>query len=40
MTVIGVKYSSPSKEADQAAVKVKSFVSDEYKELVDLAALH
>lgn len=40
VTVIGVKYSSPSKEADQPAVKVKSFVSDEYKELVDLAALH
>lgn len=40
VTVIGVKYGSPSKEAEQPPVKVKSFVSDEYKELVDLAALH
>ncbi|KAK4590541.1 hypothetical protein RGQ29_020909 [Quercus rubra] len=38
-TVIGLKYVSPSKEDGQPALKVKSFVSDEYKELVELAAL-
>lgn len=40
VTVIGVKYASPSKEAGEPAIKVKSFVSDEYKEQVDRAALY
>lgn len=35
-TVIGVKYISPSK----AGFKVESFVSEKYKELVELTALH
>ncbi|XP_021731946.1 centromere protein C-like isoform X2 [Chenopodium quinoa] len=40
VTVIGVKYASPSKNAEEPKVKVKSFVSDEYKDLVELASLH
>lgn len=41
MKVIGVKYVSPAKETGgKPSIKVKSFVSDEFKELVDLAALH
>ncbi|KAA8540434.1 hypothetical protein F0562_024647 [Nyssa sinensis] len=39
-TVIGVKYVSPAKGEGKPTLKVKSYVSDEYKELVDLAALH
>ncbi|XP_034696752.1 centromere protein C isoform X4 [Vitis riparia] len=39
-TVIGVKYVSPAKGDGKPTIKVKSYVSDEYKELVDLAALH
>ncbi|CAL5439902.1 unnamed protein product [Camellia sinensis] len=39
-TVIGVKYVSPAKGNEKPAVRVKSYVSDEYKELVELAALH
>uniref|UniRef100_A0A803LNA3 Centromere protein C n=1 Tax=Chenopodium quinoa TaxID=63459 RepID=A0A803LNA3_CHEQI len=40
VTVIGVKYASPSKDAEGPEVKVKSFVSDEFKDLVELASLH
>ncbi|XP_041002159.1 centromere protein C isoform X2 [Juglans microcarpa x Juglans regia] len=39
-TVIGLKYASPTKEGGEPTLKVKSYVSDEYKELVELAALH
>ncbi|XP_048331285.2 centromere protein C isoform X1 [Ziziphus jujuba] len=39
-TVIGLKYASPAKDDGKPTLKVKSFVSDEYKELVELAALH
>jgi len=40
-TVIGIKYASPGEgKRDSRASKVKSFVSDEYKKLVDFAALH
>ncbi|KAK6912116.1 hypothetical protein RJ641_024209 [Dillenia turbinata] len=39
-TVIGLKYASPAKDGGSAKLKVKSFVSDEYKELVELAAMH
>ncbi|CAB4303196.1 unnamed protein product [Prunus armeniaca] len=39
-TVIGMKYASPGKGDGKAPLKVKSFVSDKYKELVELAALH
>ncbi|XP_019077697.1 centromere protein C isoform X2 [Vitis vinifera] len=39
-SVIGVKYVSPAKGDGKPTIKVKSYVSDEYKELVDLAALH
>ncbi|GMY34259.1 centromere protein C [Fagus crenata] len=39
-TVIGLKYASPSKDDGEPTLKVKSYVSDEYKELVELAALH
>nr|AAU04611.1 CENP-C [Arabidopsis arenosa] len=40
-TVIGIKYASPGEgKSDVRACKVKSFVSDEYKELVDFAASH
>ncbi|GLT71242.1 hypothetical protein SLA2020_432760 [Shorea laevis] len=40
-TVIGLKYVSPTKGDDgKPALRVKSYVADEYKELVELAALH
>ncbi|XP_061962848.1 centromere protein C-like [Populus nigra] len=39
-TVIGIKYESPQNDKGKPALKVKSFVSDEYKNLVELAALH
>lgn len=43
--MIGIKYASASpdekgKREKQRILKVKSFVSDDYKELVDSAALH
>ncbi|XWS16386.1 hypothetical protein CRYUN_Cryun34aG0082800 [Craigia yunnanensis] len=38
-TVIGIKYESPGKaDGENPTLKVKSFVSDEYKDLVELAA--
>ncbi|KAI3996172.1 hypothetical protein MKX01_022666 [Papaver californicum] len=41
LTVIGVKYESPPKSKNEKpAFRVKSYVSDEYKELVENAALH
>ncbi|KAJ6932662.1 hypothetical protein NC651_008178 [Populus alba x Populus x berolinensis] len=39
-TVIGIKYESPGNDNGKRALKVKSYVSDEYKDLVELAALH
>ncbi|KAF8400744.1 hypothetical protein HHK36_014044 [Tetracentron sinense] len=39
-TVIGLKYVSPAKGDGGPMVKVKSYVSDEYKDLVEQAALH
>ncbi|CAK7356641.1 unnamed protein product [Dovyalis caffra] len=39
-TVIGMKYESPGNDKGKPALKVKSFVSDQYKDLVELAALH
>ncbi|KAJ6415914.1 hypothetical protein OIU84_004660 [Salix udensis] len=39
-TVIGIKYESPGNDKGKHALKVKSYVSDEYKDLVELAALH
>lgn len=39
-TVIGVKYESPGKADGKPGLKVKSFVSDEYKELLELVAWH
>lgn len=41
-TVIGIKYESPGKngKGETRALKVKSFVSDDYKGLVESAALH
>nr|XP_034900009.1 centromere protein C-like isoform X3 [Populus alba] len=39
-TVIGIKYESPGNDKGKRALKVKSYVSDEYKDLVELAALH
>ncbi|KAI6690013.1 hypothetical protein NL676_026841 [Syzygium grande] len=39
-TVIGIKYVSPGKANGKPTMKVKSYVSDEYKELVELASLH
>ncbi|KAI3684262.1 hypothetical protein L6452_33483 [Arctium lappa] len=39
-TVIGVKYISPTKDNGKPGFKVESFVSDKYKELVELIALH
>ncbi|XP_010459103.1 PREDICTED: uncharacterized protein LOC104740251 isoform X2 [Camelina sativa] len=40
-TVIGIKYGSPGDgKSDKRASKVKSYVSDDYKDLVDFAALH
>lgn len=41
LKVIGVKYVSPAKgSGGKSELKVKSYVSEEYKELVELAALH
>ncbi|KAI3923620.1 hypothetical protein MKW98_011250 [Papaver atlanticum] len=41
LTVIGVKYDSPPKsKLEKPTFRVKSYVSDEYKELVENAALH
>lgn len=38
-TVIGIKYESPVRpDSKNATLKVKSFVSDEYKDLVERAA--
>ncbi|KAM7483715.1 hypothetical protein LguiB_008298 [Lonicera macranthoides] len=39
-TVIGVKYISPTKGNANPTFRVQSYVSDDYKELVELAALH
>ncbi|XP_030525600.1 centromere protein C isoform X2 [Rhodamnia argentea] len=39
-TVIGIKYVSPGKADGKSTMRVKSYVSDEYKELVELASLH
>ncbi|XP_059642425.1 centromere protein C isoform X2 [Cornus florida] len=39
-SVIGVKYASPVKGNEKPTIKVKSYVPDKYKELVELAALH
>lgn len=40
-TIIGVKYISPAKEKGKPEhFRVESFVSDKYKDLVDLASLH
>ncbi|XP_062089594.1 centromere protein C isoform X2 [Humulus lupulus] len=39
-TVIGLKYASPDKGNGKLALKVRSYVSDEHKELLELAALH
>lgn len=39
-TVIGIKYESPGNDKGKRALKVKSYVSDEYKDLVEIAALH
>lgn len=37
-TVIGIKYESPGNADGKPGIKVKSFVSDKYKDLVELAA--
>ncbi|KAI9161259.1 hypothetical protein LWI28_015793 [Acer negundo] len=37
-TVIGIKYESPGKENGKPALKVKSFVSDQYQDLIEQAA--
>ncbi|KAJ0006669.1 hypothetical protein Pint_29915 [Pistacia integerrima] len=37
-TVIGIKYASPGTNDGKPTIKVKSYVSDQYKDLVDLAA--
>ncbi|XP_015573827.2 centromere protein C [Ricinus communis] len=39
-TVIGIKYASPVKDNGSPVLKVKSFVSDEYKGLVEQASLY
>ncbi|CAO2815350.1 unnamed protein product [Amaranthus hypochondriacus] len=39
VTVIGVKYASPSADSKDPGIKVKSFVSDEYKDQLSFAAL-
>ncbi|OAY36829.1 hypothetical protein MANES_11G052100v8 [Manihot esculenta] len=39
-TIIGIKYESPQKDNGKTTMKVKSFVSDEYKDLVEQAALY
>lgn len=38
--MIGVKYISPTKSNANPTFRVQSYVSDDYKELVELAALH
>ncbi|KAH9615449.1 hypothetical protein KSS87_021364 [Heliosperma pusillum] len=38
VSVIGVKYASPTKNEEERVVKVKSFLPDEYKPFVDLAS--
>lgn len=37
-TVIGMKYSSPS--GKEPVLKVKSYVSEEYSELLEIVSLH
>ncbi|KAK2651394.1 hypothetical protein Ddye_011250 [Dipteronia dyeriana] len=37
-TVIGIKYESPGKENGKPGLKVKSFVSDQYQDLIEQAA--
>nr|CAD1832839.1 unnamed protein product [Ananas comosus var. bracteatus] len=39
-TVIGIKSFSPDKDGKEPVLKVKSFVSDQYADLVERAALH
>ncbi|XP_050384720.1 centromere protein C [Argentina anserina] len=39
-TVIGMKYASPGKGEGDGSLKVKSFVSDKHKMLVDLVSYH
>ncbi|KAI4382144.1 hypothetical protein MLD38_008143 [Melastoma candidum] len=39
-TVIGIKYESPGEVDGKSTFRVKSFVSDQYKDLVELVALH
>ncbi|XP_017216610.1 uncharacterized protein LOC108194200 isoform X2 [Daucus carota subsp. sativus] len=39
-TVIGIKYMSTAEESGQPTFRVSSYVSDEHKELVELAAMH
>ncbi|XP_020535295.1 centromere protein C isoform X2 [Jatropha curcas] len=39
-TIIGIKYESPGKDKGGPTMKVKSFVSDKYKNLVEQAALY
>ncbi|XP_043700511.1 uncharacterized protein LOC122651263 [Telopea speciosissima] len=39
-TVIGLKYVSPAKDGGKPSIRVKSYVSDEYKHLVEQAGLH
>ncbi|KAJ7951833.1 Centromere C-like protein [Quillaja saponaria] len=39
-TIIGVKLMSPAKDDGKPTLKVKSYVSDEYNEVLELAALH
>ncbi|XP_058004866.1 centromere protein C isoform X4 [Hevea brasiliensis] len=39
-TIIGIKYESPQKDNGKPTMKVKSFVSDDYKDLVEQAALY
>ncbi|XP_042498368.1 centromere protein C [Macadamia integrifolia] len=39
-TVIGLKYVSPAKDGGKPTVRVKSYVSDEYRHLVEQAGLH
>lgn len=40
ITVVGAKYFSPGKDSGKVGLKVKSYVSDEFKEIVEQAALH
>ena len=39
-TVISIKYVSLGKAYGKPSMKVKSYVSDEYKELVEFVSLH